>query len=67
MESRKIVEINLFTGQNRDADVEDEHADTGKGEDGMNWKRRMRIYTRPCVNRWPVGTWTPQGAQLGSL
>jgi len=37
--------MNLFTGQNRDADVENAHADTGKGEDEMNWKSRISMYT----------------------
>ena len=36
--------MHLFTGQNRDADVENGHADTGKGEDEMNWESRISIY-----------------------
>ena len=34
MESRKIVLMNLFAGQNGDADIEDRLVDTAEEEDG---------------------------------
>ena len=37
MESRKMVLMNLFSGRNRDADIENRLVDTaGEGEDGAN-------------------------------
>ena len=37
VESKKIIQINLFPGRNRDTDVENRHVNTvGEGEGGMN-------------------------------
>ena len=45
-----MVQMNLFQGRNRDADVENKHVDTvGEGEGGTNWEISIDIYTLPCV------------------
>ena len=39
MESRKMVQMNLFAGQDRKADSENRHLDiVGEGEGGTNWE-----------------------------
>ena len=36
MDSRKMPQMNLFAGRNKDADVEKGHVNTVDGEGGMN-------------------------------
>ena len=36
-----MVQISLFQCKNRDADVENGHADTGGGEGETNWELRI--------------------------
>ena len=47
MESRNMVLMKLFTGQNGDADIEDRHMDKSRGEEGegeMNGESSMEAY-----------------------
>ena len=41
MESRKIVLKNLFTGQQRETDIEDRHMDMGRGEERVRYMERV--------------------------
>ena len=44
------VQMNIFAGRNRDADVENGRVDIeGEGKGGMNWEIRIDICTLPCV------------------
>ena len=43
MESRKMVQMNLFAGQEWDADIENGHVDTGRGEEGVEWIGRLGL------------------------
>ena len=50
MESRKIVLMNLFVGQNRDADVENRLVDPESEEEGgTNWESSIETYILPYV------------------
>ena len=50
MKSRKIVQMNLFSGRNRDADIENKHVDMGqKGDSGMDRDIKFDINTLPGV------------------
>ena len=54
--SRKMVQMNLFAGRNRDADVENGHADTEQEEEGWtDWETRTDINTPPCLQQILVG------------
>ena len=48
MESRETVLMNLFTGRNRDTDIEKRLVDTeGKGEGGTNRESSIETYMLP--------------------
>ena len=48
--------MNLFSGQDRNIDIENGHVDTGwEGEGGTNWDIRIDIYTLPCVKQIASG------------
>ena len=51
MESRKLVQMNLFAGRNRDTDVENRLVDFGERESGRIWERRTDMYTQPCIKQ----------------
>ena len=52
MESRKIVPMSLFAGNDGDIDVENRLVDTvGEGKGGMNWDSSVETYTLPYV-KW---------------
>ena len=38
-----------FQGRYREADVENELVDTGRGEGGINWESSIKVYTLPDV------------------
>ena len=38
-----------FQGRYREADVENELVDTGRGEGGSNWESSIKVYTLPDV------------------
>ena len=47
MESRKMVLMNLFSGRNRDADIENRLVDTaGEGDGGT--ESHIDVYTHCC-------------------
>ena len=49
MESRKMILMNLFAGQERDADIKNRLVDTVRGgEGGTNSESRIETYTLPC-------------------
>ena len=48
--------MNLFAGRNRDADVENGHADTEQEEEGWtDWETRTDINTPPRLQQILVG------------
>ena len=58
---KKMVAISLFTGQEKNSDVENEHVDrAGKGESRTSWEIRIDVYTLPCVK------WLARDRQLPS-
>ena len=52
MESRKIVLMNIFMGQNRDTDIKSRLVDTEREEEGgMNWESSIETYILPYVKQ----------------
>ena len=50
LEWEKLFRRTYFQGRNRDADIENTHADAaGEEEDGMNQESSTDMYTLPCV------------------
>ena len=51
MESRKMVLMNLFTGQEqRDIDIKNKLVSTvGDGKGGKNWEINIKIYILPRI------------------
>ena len=49
MESRKMVLMNLFAGQEQRHRCREQTVDTAReGEGGMNWENSTEIYILPC-------------------
>ena len=69
LESRKMVQMNLFAGQNIDANVENGLVDKAGEEEGRtNRESSPDVCTLPCVKEIASGKLsTAQGAQLGAL
>ena len=45
-----MLQMNLFAGQDRDADIENRAVGVIEGEeDGANWEIGIDIYILPCV------------------
>ena len=63
--------MNLFTGSNGDADIENRLMHKGGGKEGegeMNGQSSMDAYTLVYVNREPMGICCmTQGTQTGAL
>ena len=59
-----MVQMNLFIGQNREADVEDGQVDTGRG---VNGETGTDVCALACVKQAASGTLYTQGAQLSAL
>ena len=56
MESRKMVQVNLFAGQEqRHRHREWTCGHGGEGEGGTNWEIRIDIHTLPCVKQIDSG------------
>ena len=50
MESRKMILLNLFEGEQWDAGIENRLVDTiWEGEGGMTWESNMETYISPYV------------------
>ena len=52
MESRKIVQMNLFPGQEKKRRHREQtcgHGEGREGEGGMNWEIRFNINTLQCI------------------
>ena len=50
VEFRKIVQINLVPGRNRDVDIENGHGGhRGERGGGINWEIRLDVNTLPCA------------------
>ena len=68
MESRKMVQINLFSGQEQShGHREQTCGHRGEREGGMNGEIRIDIYPLPCGKQPVVSCCVGQGAQLGAL
>ena len=47
-----MIQMNLFAGRNRDADIVNRHVDTvEEGEGGTNREIGIDIHTLPCVKQ----------------
>ena len=49
-----MVQVNLFQGRNRDADVESRQVHS-RGRGGMNWEVRIDLHVLPCVTQIASG------------
>ena len=68
MESRKMLEINLFTGREwRHRYQEQVCGYRGEGEGGTNWESSIDIYTLSSVKQWVGSCYITQGACPGTL
>ena len=51
-----MVQMNLFAGRDRDADVENQWVDTEPGRRvGMNWEFGIDVCALPCVKQIACG------------
>ena len=67
MESRKMVEMNLSAGQERDADIENGRADAaGAGEGGTDSESSIHVYTTRCKRAGGKPLWS-KGGSAGAL
>ena len=55
VESRKMVQMNLFAGQNRDAYVGNRCVDMRWGGGGMNCETGIDVLALPCVKQIASG------------
>ena len=57
MESRKIVQTNLFTGHEWSRDVENRCVDLARGREvgKMHWEIRTDTFTLPCMKQTACG------------